>query len=135
MNATYAARLKEARDQGKPFRRLRAVKRFDWADVLAQQIRAMQLPEPQREYRFDPTRRWRLDLAWPDRLVYLEADGGEYVRGSRRHGGANDCQKQNAAVLAGWTPFRVTGSMIRSGEAIDLLITILRDADHGVGAL
>lgn len=100
--------------------------RLDYADVLAQQTRALRLPLPQREFRFHPKRRWRLDLAWPERLLFVECDGGEFVRGSRRHGGANDCEKANAAVLAGWTPLRFTGSQIQSGAAIAVLEQVFK---------
>lgn len=100
-------------------------KRFDWADTLTQQIRAYSLPTPTREHKFSADRRWRFDISWPDRLIFIECDGGEFVRGLRRHGGAKDCEKFNAAVLAGWTGFRFVGSQIKSGYAIDLLRQVL----------
>ncbi len=96
-------------------------KRFDYGDVLHLQIRALHLPEPMREFTFAPPRRWRFDLCWPDRLLYVECQGGEHVHGSRRHGGSTDCEKQNAAVLAGWTPLVVTGSQVKNGAAVALL--------------
>jgi very-short-patch-repair endonuclease len=102
-------------------------KRFDWADTLALQIRAERLPLPTREHRFHPVRKWRFDLAWVDRLLYVECDGGEFVRGSLgRHGTARDCEKQNTAVLLGWKPLRFVGSQIRSGYAIGVLRDALR---------
>lgn len=96
--------------------------RFDYADHLAQQVRALRLPDPVREHRFDPVRRWRFDLCWPDRMIFVECDGGEFVKGSLgRHGTGRDWEKQNAAVLLGWRPFRFVGSQIRSGYALRVL--------------
>lgn len=101
-------------------------KRFDWADTLAQQIHAMRLPMPIREHVFHPVRQWRMDLAWVDRLLFVECDGGEFVKGSQgRHGTANDCEKFNAAILLGWTGFRFVGSQIRRGYAIKILTEVL----------
>ncbi len=99
--------------------------KLDYGDTLHFQIRALRLPEPHREFTFAPPRRWRFDLCWPERMLFVECDGGEFVKGSRRHGGPSDCEKANAAVLAGWTPLRFTGSQITSGAAIAVLEQVL----------
>jgi len=99
--------------------RHRAVKRFDWADTLAWHIKLQRLPEPVREYRPFAHRRFRLDCAWPDRKLFVECDGGEFLKASaRRHGGAKDCERWNLLTLDGWTGFRFVGSQVRSGEAL-----------------
>lgn len=36
------------------------------------------LPEPEREFRFHPTRRWRFDFAWKSEKVAVEIQGGLY---------------------------------------------------------
>lgn len=55
----------------------RVGKRFDYADTLLLHIRAERLPEPVREFpALAPRRKFRLDLAWPDRLLFAECDGG-----------------------------------------------------------
>lgn len=77
---------------------------------------APDLPVPQREYQFDNTRRWRFDFAWPDHMVFVEIDGGQnmYVGSHNRgKGKANDIEKQNAAVLAGWKPLRFTDVQLK----------------------
>jgi hypothetical protein len=102
------------------------VTRFDWADTLLQQIRAVRLPIPTREFRFDSTRRWLMDLAWIPDMIFVECDGGEWVQGRRRHGGATDTEKFNAAVLAGWVGFRFVGSQVRNGYAISILEKVFR---------
>ncbi len=102
-------------------------KRFDYADELAAQIRAIGLPPGIREYKAMPVRRFRLDIAWPGRKLFIECDGGEFLRASaRRHGGAKDCERWNLLTRAGWTGYRVVGSQVRSGYAIRLLEDVLK---------
>lgn len=78
--------------------------------------RLMALPEPVREYRFCPPRRWRFDFAWPVAQVAVEIEGGEFVGG--RHGRgvymAKDCEKYNQATVMGWRLLRFTGAMVRA---------------------
>ena len=90
---------------------------------LARQIQWTGLPEPVREFRFAPPRQWRVDFAWPDRLIAAEVEGGQWVSGrhTRGSGFEADCEKYNAAVLCGWRVLRVTGGMIRRGEALTLV--------------
>lgn len=87
---------------------------------LLSQIRLVGLPEPTREYRFHPVRRWRFDFSWPDKLLAIEVEGGTWVKG--RHttglGFAKDCEKYNEAALLGWTVLRYPSKMIHSGEAV-----------------
>ena len=86
-------------------------------------IRAVGLPEPEREYKFSPQRRWRFDFAWPDRMVAAEAEGGHWSGGRHVRGAGfeKDCEKYNAAAAIGWRVYRFTAAMIRSGQAIAVL--------------
>ena len=88
---------------------------------LLLQIRILELPEPEREYRFHPTRKWRFDFAYPERMLAIEIEGGTYSGGrhTRGQGFENDCEKYNAATLMGWRVLRYTAKMIESGEAIN----------------
>ena len=90
---------------------------------MAVQIRAVKLPRPAREHCFHVGRRWRFDFAWPARKVALEVEGG--TRSGGRHvrgdGFERDCEKYNAAALAGWVVLRVTSSMVRDGRALTVL--------------
>lgn len=74
------------------------------------------------EYRFDLTRRWRFDFAWPGIKVAVELEGGVYSRGrhSRGAGYVKDCDKYNAATLAGWNVYRYTAQHLTSGAAIEI---------------
>lgn len=97
--------------------------------ILAEQIEWLDLPTPIREYRFCE-RRWRFDFAWPDRKLAVECEGGIWQNGrhNRGKGFAADCEKYSVAALFNWRVIRVTGAMIRSGQAIELLEEALKEA-------
>lgn len=98
-------------------------RRSDGERAVATLIRWAALPEPVREYQFAPPRRWRLDFAWPDRMLALEIEGGTWSGGRhvRGAGYAADLEKYNAAVLAGWRVLRVTTAMAQDGSVVELL--------------
>jgi very-short-patch-repair endonuclease len=74
----------------------------------------------EREWRFNPDRRWRLDFSWPQAKVALEVEGGVWNGGrhTRASGFLADCEKYNDATLRGWKVFRVAAPHIKSGEAV-----------------
>lgn len=90
---------------------------------LAIQIRGVNLPRPEREYRFAPPRRWRFDFAFPAQMVAIECEGGSWVNGAHGRGEhfESDCFKYSEAAIRGWKVIRATGKMIKDGSAIDLL--------------
>lgn len=92
-------------------------------ELLALQIRATKLPFPEREFRFDLTRRWRSDFAWPWQMLLVEVEGGTWTGGrhTRGRGFAEDCAKYNSAALNGWMVLRFTSDQIKSGEAISTI--------------
>lgn len=96
-------------------------------DALSLLCRAHALPEPQREYRFLPPRRWRFDYAWVDALVAIECEGGAWIRGrhTRGIGFINDMAKYNAAQLAGWIVLRYTPQQLTQAATLETLRTIL----------
>lgn len=72
------------------------------------------------EFRFDRSRRWRFDVAWPDRKIAFEIEGGIWMKtaGGRSAGHAHpdrflkDIEKYNMAAVLGWRVFRITPDMI-----------------------
>jgi len=95
----------------------------DHTPVLLLQLRAAGLPEPATEVRFHPKRRWRFDLAWPERMTACEIEGGQWTRGrhNRPAGYEADCEKYSTAAILGWRVIRVTPRMIEDGRALALL--------------
>jgi len=70
----------------------------------------------EHQFRFDPTRRWKLDFSHPSTKVAVEIDGGEFVQGAHTRGArmAADYEKRNEARLQGWTVFTLTGKQVRT---------------------
>jgi hypothetical protein len=99
--------------------------------TLATEIVLAGLPAPVREHRFHQVRRWRFDLAWPERKLYVEVHGGTWSGGahSRGSGQRRDFDKQNSAVALGWRPIVVSTDMIRDGAAL-VTITAALDGLH-----
>lgn len=91
-------------------------------------MKAVGLQEPVTEHRFDLSRRWRFDLAWPAHKVAVEIEGGVFSKGRhlRPQGFLNDLEKYNAATLAGWKLYRITPQMVSSGAALALIERALK---------
>ena len=93
-------------------------------EALAFQIKAVRIPQPEREYRFAPPRRWRFDMAWPDKMVAVECEGGIWGGKGRHVRGAGftaDCEKYNMAALQGWKVLRFTAEHIHRGDALVMI--------------
>jgi hypothetical protein len=80
--------------------------------------------QPEREYKFHPTRKWRFDFAWPNQMIAVEVEG----RGRHQSFGGfeADAEKYNSAALLGWRVFRYTPAMVKSGSAINEIMEALR---------
>lgn len=90
---------------------------------LAAIIRCLDIPEPVREYRFHPARRWRLDYAWPDFRLAVEIEGGVWINGrhTRGRGFLGDLEKYNELAMAGWSLLRFTPKQVKDGTAIQTI--------------
>lgn len=97
-------------------------------ETLAMHMRAVGIPEPVREYKFDPKRRWRADFAWPELMLLVEVEGGHWQNGRHTRGSGfdADCEKYAEAVLAGWRVIRVTSTHVNSGEALEWIRRALK---------
>ena len=84
-------------------------------------LRLNRLPPGEREFRFDPPRRWRFDFAWPGAKVALEIEGGVWTHGrhNRGQGMEKDAEKYNQAACIGWLVLRATNHMIEDNRAAD----------------
>lgn len=98
-------------------------------EMFALQVLAACLPEPEREFRFHATRRWRADFAFPERMLLVEIDGSVWARGRHNTGAGytKDCEKLNAAALLGYRVLRFTTGMVKDGSAIETLRQVLAD--------
>lgn len=89
--------------------------------LLLAQLRAEGLPEPIRQHRLVPGRRFAADLAYPDRRLYVEVDGGTWSRGRHARGSGieTDAEKTSLAAIGGWKLIRTTGRQVESGQALE----------------
>jgi very-short-patch-repair endonuclease len=94
-------------------------------ETFALHLKAEQLPEGEREYRFAaPLRSWAFDFAWPQAHLAVELEG--WGRHQRRQGFEDDCVKYNTAAALGWVVLRFTAAMVRDGRAIAAVARYLR---------
>ena len=115
--------------------------------ILMNRIGIAGLPFPERQFRFCSTRRWRADFAYPSARLLIEVDGGAYIGGrhTRGRGFEADCEKTSTAAALGFRVIRLTGRMVKSGVAVELirqaleqtveLSAVRTDLDQLVGAL
>lgn len=104
-------------------------------DALLYQCRAVGLPEPVPQYQFEPTRKWRADFAWPDERVLVEVDGGAFRSRHREMAGfERDAEKTNRAAVLGFAVLRFTGRQVKSGEAVTVIETMLRQREEAHSA-
>ena len=93
-------------------------------EMLAQQIAILRLPEPVREYRHIPGRKFRLDFAWP----LLTPPIGVEVQGQVHRIKARfeaDILKRRLGLMAGWRILEVSGKTIRSGDAVQWVAELI----------
>jgi very-short-patch-repair endonuclease len=96
------------------------VKVSDLEELFFMQIAALKIPQPVREFRFAPPRRFRFDAAWPSLKIAVEIEGGTWVNGrhNRGTGFEADLEKYNLAVLSGWSVLRFSGAAVKGGDAV-----------------
>jgi very-short-patch-repair endonuclease len=96
------------------------------------QIRALDLPEPIREYPAIKGRKFRFDFAWLERKLLVEVNGGTYTKGAHSTGAgiARDYEKANLAQLAGWRVLTFDGKSVKSGEAVEVIRQALEPIDR-----
>lgn len=101
-----------------------------YAEQLARLCRLCGLPEPVREHRFLPDRKFRFDLAWPEEKLAVEIHGGRWIYGRHQRplGFQRDVEKHNLALLSGWRVLIVLPEMIADGRALDLIERALSGA-------
>jgi len=81
----------------------------------------------ERQYKFDPKRKWLADFAFPAMRLLVEIEGGIWSGGrhTRPQGYLDDMEKYNAAAEAGWTVLRYSPEQVDSALAIDQVRRVL----------
>ncbi len=89
-------------------------------ELLAQQLRAYDI-KFEREVKFHPSRKWRIDFVIGDLAAEVEGgiyNGGAHTRGSHFE---SDAIKYAEALLAGYRVVRFSTGQIKDGTAIDYI--------------
>lgn len=91
------------------------------------QIRDADLPEPEQEYQFLDTRKFRWDFCWPSKMVALEIQGGIWTGGAhvRPKRYEQDCHKLCLGVAAGWKVLWATPGMLDDESMLEYLREVL----------
>lgn len=91
--------------------------------TLALQLKAVGIPEAERDYRFLPGRRLEIDFCWPDRKIGIEVQGMVHRIKARFEA---DIEKRALAKLNGWRILEVSGKTIRNGKALEWVQEFLK---------
>lgn len=90
----------------------------DYNRSLLNQIELAGLPPAVAEHRFHPVRKWRLDLAYPERKLAIEIDGMVHrIKGMFYR----DLEKHQALFFEGWRLLRISTAQVRSGAALAMV--------------
>jgi very-short-patch-repair endonuclease len=86
-------------------------------------LAAMKLPIPVMEFKFHPTRKWRLDWCFVDAKLGVEQEGGFFIQGrhGRGAGAIKDMEKYNELAILGYSLLRFTPRQIVTGECYDVI--------------
>lgn len=95
--------------------------------LLESQLKALKCEGYVREYQFAKPRRWRADFAFVPLRLLVEVDGGSYNTALKsRHtsplGFQRDCEKANAANVAGFCCLKFTSKDVTTGRAVRLIV-------------
>lgn len=95
--------------------------------LLESQLKAMKCEGYVREYQFAKPRKWRADFAFVPLRLLVEVDGGSYNTAMKsRHtsplGFQRDCEKANAANVAGFCCLKFTSKDVTTGRAVRLIV-------------
>tara|TARA_R110000751_G_scaffold206398_3_gene310426 strand:+ start:820 stop:1536 length:717 start_codon:yes stop_codon:yes gene_type:complete len=105
---------------------------IDHSDTLLTQIKKIDkkvLDGVVLEYKFNPCRKWRFDLCFPQIMLAVEADGGQYSNGTGgAHNSPKDYEKINQAQLQGWLVLRYqTKTILHNPDSIVNEIKIAKE--------
>jgi hypothetical protein len=83
------------------------------------------IPDPVEEYKFHPTRKWRIDICWPEQKLALEIEGGTFMKKGGHRGSIDgylkDKEKYNALAVEGYWLLRFTPQEMETCESYTVL--------------
>ncbi len=99
----------------------------DPEEYLAFQLKAVNAPLFERQFRIHPERRFRADFYFPLARVVVEVEGGAFVNGrhSRGTGVENDAEKSALIAQMPARLIRVTPRHVKNGQAVQWILKAL----------
>lgn len=99
--------------------------------IVTAYFRSQCLPEPVFEFQHIPGRKFRLDIAWPEKRVGIEVQGGIWIRGKHGRGSGivKDMSKRNLQLLNGWRVLEVQPRELCMIETVEMVRKLL-DANN-----
>jgi hypothetical protein len=93
------------------------------------------LPQPVREFKFHPDRKWRFDLYWKTARLGVELHGGgQRGRHCRLKGLSNDTQKCNSAQRFGLMLLAYTTIELKKmQDVVDEVAEVVKERTNGNG--
>ncbi len=91
----------------------------DHAAALSAQLTEAGIPHV-REWLFHPTRKWRMDIGFPEDRLGVEIQGGIWIGGRHTTGSGveSDTEKLSEAVAMGIRGMQVTPKQVKDGRAL-----------------
>lgn len=117
--------------QKAPAKKAKSISQLGADDLFVSLCPSLGLPAPEPEHVFHPDRGWRMDYAWPAHMVYLEVEGGAFIKGgggrhNRPAGFTEDMRKYNAASELGWRQLRALPQWLPGGKSVSIDGALLR---------
>lgn len=95
--------------------------------MLLHRLERAGLPRPETQAQIIPGRKFAFDFAYRAEKLAIEVQGGIWTNGAHARGSGvkRDCLKAALAVSLGWRVLPVDDSMIKDGQAVELIAQAL----------
>lgn len=80
-----------------------------------------------KEYKFHPTRKWRIDYYIPEYSIAIEVEGGAFTQGRHTRGAGfiADMEKYNTMTCMGIRLIRTTPDKLNSNETLKFIAQLM----------
>ena len=95
-------------------------------------LKKLGLPEPKKEYRFFPKRKWKIDYFFEDVGLAVEIEGGVWKNGrhNRASGFVKDIEKYNAITELGYYLLRYQPNQINYDQILYMYIQLKKSMER-----
>jgi hypothetical protein len=92
-------------------------------EIVSKYFEEFGIPRPRFEFSHIPSRRFRLDIAWPSQRIGIEVQGGIWIQGKHGRGSGirKDMDKRNLQIIGGWRVLEVEPRELCSQKTVDFV--------------